>query len=70
MRFSNSSPMTNHQQLISMAWPLFYEAVYAKSRCELWPPQDTLLLFTDGLFEAKGPNGEIYDNRRPAISCE
>jgi sigma-B regulation protein RsbU (phosphoserine phosphatase) len=42
---------------------LFEDAVYANCRCEL-SPHDTVLLFTDGLFEVEGPGGEIYDYRR------
>jgi phosphoserine phosphatase RsbU/P len=42
---------------------LFEEAVYTNCRCEL-SLQDTVLLFTDGLFEVEGPGGEIYDYRR------
>ena len=42
---------------------LFDDAVYSNSHCEL-SPHDTLLLFTDGLFEVEGPGGEIYDYRR------
>ena len=42
---------------------LFDDAVYANSHCEL-SPQDTLPLFTDGLFEVEGPDGDIYDYRR------
>ena len=42
---------------------LFEEAVYTNCRCEL-SPQDTVLLFTDGLFEVEGPGGDIYDYRR------
>jgi len=42
---------------------LFDDAVYSNSHCEL-SPQDTLLLFTDGLFEVEGPGGDIYDYRR------
>jgi sigma-B regulation protein RsbU (phosphoserine phosphatase) len=42
---------------------LFDDAVYANNECEL-SPQDTLLLFTDGLFEVEGPDGDIYDYRR------
>ena len=42
---------------------LFDDAVYPNSHCEL-SPQDTLLLFTDGLFEVEGPGGDIYDYRR------
>jgi phosphoserine phosphatase RsbU/P len=42
---------------------LFDNAVYSNSHCEL-SPHDTLLLFTDGLFEVEGPSGEIYDYRR------
>jgi len=42
---------------------LFDDAVYPNSQCEL-SPHDTLLLFTDGLFEVEGPGGDIYDYRR------
>ena len=42
---------------------LFDDAIYPNSHCEL-SPHDTLLLFTDGLFEVEGPGGEIYDYRR------
>ena len=42
---------------------LFADAVYPNSQCEL-SPHDTLLLFTDGLFEVEGPGGDIYDYRR------
>ncbi|HYY26409.1 MAG TPA: SpoIIE family protein phosphatase [Chthoniobacterales bacterium] len=42
---------------------LFEDAVYSNCSCEL-SPQDTVLLFTDGLFEVEGPGGEIYDYRR------
>jgi phosphoserine phosphatase RsbU/P len=42
---------------------LFEDAVYNNCSCEL-SPQDTVLLFTDGLFEVEGPSGEIYDYRR------
>jgi len=42
---------------------LFNDAVYANSHCEL-SPHDTLLLFTDGLFEVEGPGGDFYDYRR------
>src|SRR5246500_3770506 len=42
---------------------LFEDAVYTNCTCEL-SPQDTVLLFTDGLFEVEGPGGEIYDYRR------
>jgi sigma-B regulation protein RsbU (phosphoserine phosphatase) len=42
---------------------LFDDAVYPNSHCEL-SPHDTLLLFTDGLFEVEGPGGDIYDYRR------
>ena len=42
---------------------LFDDAVYGNSHCEL-SAQDTLLLFTDGLFEVEGPGGDIYDYRR------
>jgi serine phosphatase RsbU (regulator of sigma subunit) len=42
---------------------LFDDAVYPNSLCEL-SPHDTLLLFTDGLYEVEGPGGDIYDYRR------
>jgi sigma-B regulation protein RsbU (phosphoserine phosphatase) len=42
---------------------LFDDAVYSNSHCEL-SPHDTLLLFTDGLFEVEGSGGDIYDYRR------
>jgi sigma-B regulation protein RsbU (phosphoserine phosphatase) len=42
---------------------LFDDAAYPASHCEL-SPHDTLLLFTDGLFEVEGPGGDIYDYRR------
>jgi phosphoserine phosphatase RsbU/P len=42
---------------------LFDDAVYPTSHCEL-SPHDTLLLFTDGLYEVEGPGGDIYDYRR------
>jgi sigma-B regulation protein RsbU (phosphoserine phosphatase) len=42
---------------------LFDDAVYSDSHCEL-SPHDTLLLFTDGLYEVEGPDGDIYDYRR------
>src|SRR6201993_3137451 len=42
---------------------LFDDAVFSNSHCEL-SPHDTLLLFTDGLFEVEGPGGEIYDYQR------
>jgi sigma-B regulation protein RsbU (phosphoserine phosphatase) len=42
---------------------LFDDAIYPNSNCEL-SPRDTLLLFTDGLFEVEGPGGDIYDYRR------
>ena len=42
---------------------LFDDAVYPNSHCEL-SPRDTLLLFTDGLYEVEGPVGDIYDYRR------
>jgi sigma-B regulation protein RsbU (phosphoserine phosphatase) len=42
---------------------LFESAIYPNSSCEL-SPRDTLLLFTDGLFEVEGPGGDIYDYRR------
>jgi phosphoserine phosphatase RsbU/P len=42
---------------------LFEDATYTDSRCEL-SPHDTVLLFTDGLFEVEGPGGDIYDYRR------
>jgi sigma-B regulation protein RsbU (phosphoserine phosphatase) len=39
---------------------LFDEAHYLNSTRQL-APRDVLLLFTDGLFEVEGPEGEIYD---------
>jgi len=42
---------------------LFDDAVYPNSHCEL-SPHDTLLLFTDGLYEVEGPTGDIYEYRR------
>lgn len=42
---------------------LFDDAVYLTSHSEL-SPHDTLLLFTDGLYEVEGPGGDIYDYRR------
>lgn len=42
---------------------LFDVASYPNSNCEL-SPRDTLLLFTDGLFEVEGPGGDIYDYQR------
>jgi sigma-B regulation protein RsbU (phosphoserine phosphatase) len=42
---------------------LFGDAVYTNCHSEL-SPQDTVLLFTDGLFEVEGPGGDIYDYRR------
>jgi serine phosphatase RsbU (regulator of sigma subunit) len=42
---------------------LFDDAIYPNSNCEL-SPRDTLLLFTDGLFEVEGPGGDIYDYQR------
>ena len=39
---------------------LFDEAVYPASSVGL-APNDTVLLFTDGLFEVEGPKGEVYD---------
>jgi serine phosphatase RsbU (regulator of sigma subunit) len=42
---------------------LFDDAVYLNCHCEL-SPHDTLLLFTDGLYEVEGPGGDIYDYRR------
>jgi phosphoserine phosphatase RsbU/P len=42
---------------------LFDDALYPNSHCEL-SPHDTLLLFTDGLYEVEGPGGDIYDYRR------
>jgi phosphoserine phosphatase RsbU/P len=42
---------------------LFDDAVYSSSHCQL-SPRDTLLLFTDGLYEVEGPDGDIYDYRR------
>jgi len=42
---------------------LFEDAVYTNCQCEL-SLHDTVLLFTDGLFEVEGPDGDIYDYRR------
>jgi sigma-B regulation protein RsbU (phosphoserine phosphatase) len=42
---------------------LFDEALYANA-CRRLSPRDVLLLFTDGLFEVEGPNGEFYDYER------
>ncbi|MBV8142383.1 MAG: SpoIIE family protein phosphatase [Verrucomicrobia bacterium] len=42
---------------------LFDGALYLNNHCEL-SPRDTLLFFTDGLFEVEGPGGDIYDYRR------
>jgi len=42
---------------------LFDDGVYPTSHSEL-SPHDTLLLFTDGLYEVEGPDGDIYDYRR------
>lgn len=42
---------------------LFEDAVYVNCRSEL-SPHDTVLLFTDGLFEVEGPSGDIYDYGR------
>jgi sigma-B regulation protein RsbU (phosphoserine phosphatase) len=42
---------------------LFEDAVYPNCRCEL-TSNDTVLLFTDGLFEVEGAGGDIYDYRR------
>jgi sigma-B regulation protein RsbU (phosphoserine phosphatase) len=42
---------------------LFDDALYPNSHCEL-SPHDTLLLFTDGLYEVEGPTGDIYEYRR------
>jgi len=42
---------------------LFGDAVYTNCHSEL-SPHDTVLLFTDGLFEVEGPGGDIYDYRR------
>ena len=42
---------------------IFDDAQYHSSSCEL-SPGDILLLFTDGLFEVEGPDGQIYDQPR------
>ncbi len=41
---------------------MFPEAVYGTSRCDL-AEHDTFLLFTDGLFEVEGADGELYDQQ-------
>jgi sigma-B regulation protein RsbU (phosphoserine phosphatase) len=42
---------------------IFGDAEYHSSSCEICEG-DTLLLFTDGLFEIQGPNAEYYDQSR------
>src|SRR5262249_219793 len=42
---------------------LFDEAVYNTVRCKL-SPNDAVLLFTDGLFEVEGEDGQVYDYNR------
>jgi sigma-B regulation protein RsbU (phosphoserine phosphatase) len=42
---------------------LFDEAQYTSAQRRL-SPHDVLLLFTDGLFEVEGPQGEFYDYER------
>lgn len=42
---------------------LFDEAVYERCVCQL-SPRDTLLIFTDGLFEVESAEDEIYDYSR------
>ena len=42
---------------------LFEDARYANCSCEL-KPHDVVLLFTDGLFEVEGPQGDFYDYPR------
>jgi len=42
---------------------LFEEANYVNCSCEL-KPHDVVLLFTDGLFEVEGPQGDFYDYPR------
>jgi sigma-B regulation protein RsbU (phosphoserine phosphatase) len=42
---------------------LFDGAKYANARRHL-SPRDVLLLFTDGLFEVEGPQGDFYDYER------
>jgi sigma-B regulation protein RsbU (phosphoserine phosphatase) len=39
---------------------LFDNAKYTNA-CQRLAPRDVLLLFTDGLFEVEGPEGEVYD---------
>ena len=58
---TNAHPLNGSQH--GPALGLFDDAVYPNSHCEL-SPHDTLLLFTDGLYEVEGPTGEIYDYRR------
>jgi sigma-B regulation protein RsbU (phosphoserine phosphatase) len=42
---------------------IFSDAKYRSSSCEICEG-DTLLLFTDGLFEVQGPEAEYYDQNR------
>jgi len=42
---------------------IFDDARYETSSCEL-SAGDTLLLFTDGLFEVEGADGQFYDQSR------
>ena len=41
---------------------MFPEAEYGTSRCDV-SVRDTVLLFTDGLFEVEGANGALYDQQ-------
>src|ERR1700740_540376 len=54
-------PLTGSKHGPALA--LFDDAVYSNCHCEL-SPHDTLLLFTDGLYEVEGPGGDIYYYRR------
>jgi sigma-B regulation protein RsbU (phosphoserine phosphatase) len=49
---------------------LFDDATYELSVCQL-SPRDTLLIFTDGLFEVESAKDEIYDYSRllGAVEC-
>ena len=42
---------------------MFADAHYETSHCPL-SVHDMLLLFTDGLFEVEGDDGDFYDQRR------
>ena len=42
---------------------LFDDATYSANHCALHP-HDTILLFTDGLFEVEGPEDQIFDYQR------